>query len=214
MAKLSKVDAAKAAGVSRQTLYTYIKDGRLSVDADGLIDTAELLRAGFALRTGHEIRRQDTEPLGQPLTSPIEPLTSSVSLLDVYHDMIALLKQQLSEAQTREHAALERERLAREREAQLLRLVEQMQQRYDRLLEAPRQATPATPGAQTSAILEAPRGAMRQHIVALLREHPEGLRPTQVRQLLGVSKDLVPTMKAMVRDGLIRRLEYGKYTSI
>src|SRR6185295_18185325 len=42
MAKLSKVDAAKAAGVSRQTLYTYIKDGRLSVDADGLIDTAEL----------------------------------------------------------------------------------------------------------------------------------------------------------------------------
>ena len=27
MAKLSKVDAAKAAGVSRQTLYTYIKDG-------------------------------------------------------------------------------------------------------------------------------------------------------------------------------------------
>jgi DNA-binding XRE family transcriptional regulator len=41
MAKLSKVDAAKAAGVSRQTLYTYLKDGRLSADADGLIDTAE-----------------------------------------------------------------------------------------------------------------------------------------------------------------------------
>jgi hypothetical protein len=59
MAKLSKVDAAKAAGVSRQTLYTYIKDGRLSVDADGLIDTAELLRAGFALHTGHAIGRQD-----------------------------------------------------------------------------------------------------------------------------------------------------------
>ena len=37
MAKLSKVDAAKAAGVSRQTLYTYIKDGSLSVDADGLV---------------------------------------------------------------------------------------------------------------------------------------------------------------------------------
>jgi Mn-dependent DtxR family transcriptional regulator len=55
---------------------------------------------------------------------------------------------------------------------------------------------------------------MRQHIVALLQEHPEGLCPTQVRQLLGVSKDLVPTMKAMVRDGLIRRIEYGKYTSM
>ncbi len=30
MAKLSKVDAAKAAGGSRQTLYAYLKDGRLS----------------------------------------------------------------------------------------------------------------------------------------------------------------------------------------
>ena len=55
MAKLSKVDAAKAAGVSRQTLYTSLKDGRLSADADGLIDTAELLRAGFTLHTGHEL---------------------------------------------------------------------------------------------------------------------------------------------------------------
>jgi predicted DNA-binding protein (UPF0251 family) len=46
MARLSKVDAARAAGVSRQTLYAYLKSGRVSAD-DGLIDTAELLRAGF-----------------------------------------------------------------------------------------------------------------------------------------------------------------------
>src|SRR5262245_9127122 len=69
MAKLSKVDAAKAAGVSRQTLYTYLKDGRLSADADGLIDTAELLRAGFTLHLGHDTGRQDVNPIGQPLTS-------------------------------------------------------------------------------------------------------------------------------------------------
>jgi hypothetical protein len=66
MAKLSKVDAAKAAGVSRQTLYIYIKDHRLSVDADGLIDTAELLRAGFTLRTLHETGRPTVEPIGFP----------------------------------------------------------------------------------------------------------------------------------------------------
>ena len=59
MAKLSKVDAAKAAGVSRQTLYTYLKDGRLSADADGLIDTTELLRAGFTLHPGHDSGRRD-----------------------------------------------------------------------------------------------------------------------------------------------------------
>ena len=60
MAKLSKVDAAKAAGVSRQTLYTYLKDGTLSADAEGLIDTAELLRAGFTLHTGHASGRQNS----------------------------------------------------------------------------------------------------------------------------------------------------------
>jgi hypothetical protein len=57
--------------------------------------------------------------------------------------MISMLKQQLNDAQAREQAALERERSAREREAHLLRLVEQMQQRYDRLLDMPRSAAPA-----------------------------------------------------------------------
>ena len=59
MAKLSKVDAAKAAGVSRQTLYTYLKDGRLSADAEGLIDTAELLRQAsrYTLDTRLDVQR-------------------------------------------------------------------------------------------------------------------------------------------------------------
>src|SRR5262245_61825238 len=130
MAKLSKVDAAKAAGVSRQTLYTYLKDGRLSADADGLIDTAELLRAGFALHAGHDIGRQEGD-------SPGHALTSRVDTLDVYVDMIALLKQQLSDAQAREQAALEREKTTREREALLLQMLQDMQGRYDRLLDAP-----------------------------------------------------------------------------
>ena len=50
MAKLSKSDAAKVSGVSRQTLYVYLREGRLSADPDGRIDTAELLRAGFTLQ--------------------------------------------------------------------------------------------------------------------------------------------------------------------
>ncbi len=144
MAKLSKVDAAKAAGVSRQTLYTYIKDSRLSVDADGLIDTAELLRAGFTLRTLHEIRRQDVEPIGQQLTSRLDAL-------DVYQDMITLLKQQLSEAQAREQAALEREKIARDREALLLHMLQEMHQRTDRLLDIRRTPPPPyAPPARTS----------------------------------------------------------------
>jgi DNA-binding XRE family transcriptional regulator len=56
MAKLSKRDAAKTIGVARQTLYAYIKAGRISVDPEGTIDTAELLRAGFVL---HPLNTED-----------------------------------------------------------------------------------------------------------------------------------------------------------
>jgi AcrR family transcriptional regulator len=207
MAKLSKVDAAKAAGVSRQTLYTYIKDRRLSVDADGLIDTAELLRAGFTLHTLHETGRQDVEPVGQPLTSRLDTLDT----LDIYRDMIAMLKQQVSEAQAREQAALEREQSARDREALLLQMVQDMQHRYDRLLEAPRSAPAPAPSPGVPAAAHVPRGDMRRLIVTLLQEHPEGLSPAQTRHLLGVDKGLGSTMRAMIRDGLLRRVETGRY---
>ena len=52
---------------------------------------------------------------------------------------------------------------------------------------------------------------MRRRIVALLQEHPEGLSPLQARQLLSIPRDLGNTMKAMVRDGLLRRVETGRY---
>jgi hypothetical protein len=52
---------------------------------------------------------------------------------------------------------------------------------------------------------------MRRRIVALLEEYPEGLSPVQTRQRLGLAKDLGSTMKAMARDGLLRRVETGRY---
>jgi hypothetical protein len=59
----------------------------------------------------------------------------------------------------------------------------------------------------------ASRGDMRRRIVALLQEHPDGLSPVQVRQRLGVAKDLGSTLNAMARDGLVRRLERGRYVA-
>jgi hypothetical protein len=59
----------------------------------------------------------------------------------------------------------------------------------------------------------APRGDMRRRIVALLQEYPEGLSPVQTRQLLSVGKDLGSTMKVMMRDGLLRRVETGRYVA-
>ena len=50
MAKLTIADASRVAGVARSTLYRAIQTGRLSTDADGHIDTAELLRAGYTLQ--------------------------------------------------------------------------------------------------------------------------------------------------------------------
>jgi hypothetical protein len=48
-------------------------------------------------------------------------------------------------------------------------------------------------------------------MVALLQKHPEGLSPVQTRQMLGIDKDLGSMMKAMVRDGLLRRVATGWY---
>src|SRR2546429_9211215 len=74
----------------------------------------------------------------------------------------------------------------------------------------PRSApVPAAPGPGAPAVASAPRGDMRRRIVALLQEYPEGLSPVQTRQLLGVGKDLGQTMKAMARDGLLRRVGTG-----
>ena len=114
-------------------------------------------------------------------------------------------------AHLREQAALEREQAARGREALLLHMLEQAQQQSQRLLDMPRSAPPTPPGPGAPGIASAPRGDMRRRIVALLQEYPEGLSPVQTRQRLGVAKDLGNTLKAMVRDGLLRRVETGRY---
>jgi hypothetical protein len=47
MAKLTISDAARGCRVARSTLQRAIQTGRLSLDPDHRIDTAELLRAGY-----------------------------------------------------------------------------------------------------------------------------------------------------------------------
>jgi excisionase family DNA binding protein len=57
-----------------------------------------------------------------------------------------------------------------------------------------------------------PLSEMRQRIVKLLRQHPEGLSPAQVRKRLRAEKDLADTMGGMARDGILTRIETGRYT--
>jgi excisionase family DNA binding protein len=52
---------------------------------------------------------------------------------------------------------------------------------------------------------------LRAQIVDVLRAHPEGLTPAQVKGELGTNKDLRNTMKNMLQDGILRRPETGTY---
>ena len=123
---------------------------------------------------------------------------------------------------------------ARERETMLLQMLSQMQQQNQRLLDMPRPAPQASPqdapGApparrrpasptppqrppqgQPEAQGGDPRGAMHRRIVALLQDHPEGLTTAELRTMLGVERSLADTCLGMRRDGLLRRVERGRY---
>jgi DNA-binding IclR family transcriptional regulator len=52
---------------------------------------------------------------------------------------------------------------------------------------------------------------MRERIVALLREHPEGLAPADIARALGVDGSLADTLLGMRRYGLVQRVGYGRY---
>jgi hypothetical protein len=213
MALLTIVDAVRLTGVSRAQLYRYIKAGRISRTPDGFLDTAELLRAGLMLQV-----RDETVPVSMTHdeTGPVSRETGPVSGVSSAH--IQALERLIDVLQTELDAAREREtsllREAHERETLLLQMLSQMQQQNQRLLDMPRSA-PASPlpGPRAFGVDEAPRGEMRRRIVALLQEHPEGLSPAQTRRLMGIDKDLGGTMKAMMRDGLLRRVETGRYAA-
>ena len=115
MARLSKSDAARTIGVTRQTLYRYLTQGRISASPDGTIDTAELLRAGFELQhvtstgdvTQQRHMRHDVTSTVIPPVTPVTPASETALL----HQMIALLQREVEESREREQAAREREAL-------------------------------------------------------------------------------------------------------
>jgi DNA-binding XRE family transcriptional regulator len=130
MAKLTKTDAAKMIGVARQTIYEYIKEGRISADADGSIDTSELIRAGFELRLpdsqerdsgGHDLTLKSTDPDISGSLQPDHPHTAK--LIESYEKQIDSLERELSNAA--------------QREQRLITLLEQEQKQRQLYLPAP-----------------------------------------------------------------------------
>jgi hypothetical protein len=98
-----------------------------------------------------------------------------------------------------------RERLneAREREATLLRVLEQL----PHALERPAAAPPILPQ-------HGPRlaSAMRQQILSVLQRHPRGLHRKQIEDALGNPKDLANILGHMKRDRLLVHKGSGIYT--
>jgi hypothetical protein len=136
MAKHTKTAAAKLIGVVRQTIYDYIKQGRISVDADGLIDTSELIRAGFPLRlpdssqdvgNGHATTENAVGTDTQPIVQDHQVHISKV--VELYEQRIDSLEREIADA--------------RSREERLLSMLEQEQQQRQLYLPAPAEKHPS-----------------------------------------------------------------------
>ena len=152
MAKLTKADAARQLGIARSTLYKLIDQGKVSPTPDGLIDSTELVRVAPLVDVLHERLRTSrtttlTDAVLQKKTSYGRPQTDDRehSQTDEYGRMqtstdvvVDLLREQLQVLREELQAARQNAQAAQEREALLLRMLHESQQRYDRLLDVPR----------------------------------------------------------------------------
>jgi len=116
----------------------YFKAGRISRTPEGLLDTAELLRAGLTLRLPYA-----TEPVS--MRHDETPLVSS----DVSAVSHPALERLIDVLQRELEAARLMLREAHDRETQLIQMLSQLQQQNQRLLDLPR-AAPRTNRATTS----------------------------------------------------------------
>jgi len=123
-----------------------------------------------------------------------------------------MLRQECTRLAQQKDLLLTLHQTAQQQLTQAQQMLHDMQHRYDRLLDAPRSApAPVPPRPQSAQPTSVPRGDMRRRIVALLRAHPQGLTPADIRVRLHVEKRLSSTCLAMLRDGLLRRVAPGVY---
>jgi hypothetical protein len=112
-----------------------------------------------------------------------------------------------------EHAA-ERERDYREHIRYLSQMLHESQQRYDRLLEAPRvqpaaEASRPAPRTTTPSMTTLP--ATWQRILGYMREQSTPMSPQEVEQTLDLQSSPRHAMKRMCDAGLLRRVGQGQY---
>lgn len=153
MAKLSVREAAYRAGVTRQTLFKYIRQGKVSAtvghDGQKQIDVTELIRVFGELQP-------DTVTSGDSgdrrTLSPATAATATTTALQVELERLkfqlqfkeaelALAKERIDELKARELDAKHREREATEERMRMLGVIETQ----NRLLAAPQPVSPIKP---------------------------------------------------------------------
>ena len=194
MARLTITNAARVAGISRHALSRAITRGRVRRDADGLVDTAELERAGYTLLPNAGAlteTRQRARSTEQERNAADTPQTDSLPQDDT--DFFLQLRDELRRELNAAHA----------RQLRLLRLVEQLSRYVAKTLH---------PGG-ASALGASPPPQIRTPIMTLLRKHyPEGLTRKEIETSLNSPKNLRNTLQGMYREGLVARLDTGVYT--
>jgi len=224
--------AARLVGAPKGTLYQAIRAGRLQAaprqaPSQALTVTAAALQAaGFAVPTEalpHPPAAPDTAPApAAPLVpaaeTPPAPAVAAASAAAVPADAPAPeISASAPPSSLPEQALIAHlERALEQAQAREMRLLDLLAQRTGSqstpLLSAPQPAPPArTPAAAPHPAAPPPLSGLRQQIVAVLQQHPEGLSPKALQTRLQLDTDVRSTMKSMVHRGLLTRLEAGRY---
>jgi len=202
-------EAARLVGTSRGKLYQAIRTGQLQ-NAPGeepgqamTLTRAALRAAGFPVPEPEAPDPPHATGQGPPPgQDPPGPMAAGLPDRERQSDqgdraLIAYLERALEEA--------------RERERRLLDLVAHLTGQRSALPVGAPPAAPPPSAVRPAASAQPPLRGVRQQIVAVVRQHPEGLAPQAARTLLHMDKDLRATMKGMVRSGILTRRAAGQY---
>lgn len=184
MSKLSVRDAAYRVGVTRQTLFKYIRQGKVSAtlghDGQKQIDVTELIRVFGELQpdTVTSGDNSDRRPLS-PTTANTATTTALQmelerlkSQLQFKEAELALAKERIDELKARELDAKHREREATEERMRMLGVIETQ----NRLLAAPPAPRPAR---KTAAAPAKPRTATKPKAAAVTAVKKDKTKPTK-----------------------------------
>jgi hypothetical protein len=191
----------------RSTLRGLISRGIVPIDPHKLVDTVDLEQAGFTLQPealADEEARQQGKRMAHALDSEAlayqEVRQQDKRQLEILLQAPDLFRQIQDEFQRELDAA-------HARQIRLLHLMGELHQYVNIAVRVGR----AGRLSQLS-LFPLPKGEIRQPILTLLREYPQGLTRKEIETKLSSPKNLRDTLQGMYRDGLVERPKPGIYT--